>query len=790
MALSDELAALRGSAPASADASIDSPATGSGLSEEERKDQILAQFRQRLALSRSHRQEWREEARELYDLAAGRQWGPADLEKLEADDRPAVTFNVAGKYLDAVSGLQINNRQQIRFAPREPGDLQVNELLTGAVEWGRDLAQMQDDETDAFYDCILVGEGWMDALVDRDLEPNGVPCGFRVDPLEMFPDPNSRKRNYADARFSIRMKQVDPGEYREIYGKDDDESDDTQLSLVADIEDDEPLAVITDATQDYDGQVRPSMAILGKKRPVADYQWVEREDAVIVMSQGQPSRVYSKVEWAALEPRYRDAQIPVEVKPFKRRRFYRAMIAGGKVKQWGLSPDQTGFTHKAITGKRDRNKRCWYGIGRSILEPQKWTNKFFSTILYALMTNSKGGLLAEENAFKDARKAEEEWANPNSITWLKEGALQKGKVEPKPVAQYPQGLDRLLQFSLEALPQTSGLNLEIMGMADRVQAGVVEAQRKQSAMSIIAWAFDAMRRYYVEMGRTLGCFVRDYIPEGTLVQITSESGKQYVPLVKARLQMPFDVIVDEAPSSVNQQERVWAVLQQIIPQLLQAGMKIPKEVLDYSPLPSELQLAWKKVLTSSPEEDAANKKKLEEMLRQLSVENNKTEAEAGLARAKTQEIMAELQGPKADPNAQMSQDLMVERMKAMVAENVARLKSDRDAETKILIAQMGLESKERIAQLEAIIDARLEQARLRSDADSKEKVALISAAAKGGNEDDGEDPEEKPVSSREFSKVISDLTARLEKGSRKPKGYKVKRDKNGDMESIEMEWDD
>ena len=217
------------------------------------------------------------------------------------------------------------------------------------------------------------------------------------------------------------------------------------------------------------------------------------------------------------------------------------------------------------------------------MDPQRWVNKFFSTILYSLMTNAKGGLLAEEDAFTDARKAEAEWANPAAITWLRKGALSQGKVQDKAQAKYPEGMDRLMQFSMNAIPQVSGMNAELLGLAERVQAGVVEAQRKQSAMAVLAWAFDAMRRYYRSMGRQMGAYVRDYMSEGTLILVHGESGRQYVPLVKKQLAIVFDVVVDEAPTSVNQKERTWAVLETLIPQMLQAGMKMPKEILDYSP---------------------------------------------------------------------------------------------------------------------------------------------------------------------------------------------------------------
>ncbi|NIV38716.1 MAG: hypothetical protein GWN58_57650, partial [Anaerolineae bacterium] len=49
----------------------------------------------------------------------------------------------------------------------------------------------------------------------------------------------------------------------------------------------------------------------------------------------------------------------------------------------------------------------------------------------------------------------------------------------------------------------SGANLELLGMADKVQAGVLEAQRKQAGMTILSWAFDSLRAYRRAHGRVL-----------------------------------------------------------------------------------------------------------------------------------------------------------------------------------------------------------------------------------------------------------------------------------------------
>lgn len=711
----------------SADAST-SPSQETDLESQLDDDAVLATFRRRFRESQAHFADWRTEARSLYDLVAGRQWDDDALAKLKDEDRPAVTFNVAGKYMDSVQGLQINNRQDIKYAPREPGDVRSDELLTGTVTWGRDLSCMADDETDAFYDCILTGCGWMEGYIDKDLDSGGVPAGSRVDPLEVYPDPLSRQRNYQDGRYVIRVKWVDHLEYKETVG---DKESDSAIPDFASLEAEDPDGIhVIETPQDYQNDNPNRNAPSRKRRPIADYQWWQREDALRVTTQQFGNKEFSTDEWRAVEPLLIKAQVEYKTEKFRRKAYFRAIVAGATVVQNGRNPYQGGFTFHGITGKRDRNKRVWYGIGRTIQEPQMWVNKFFSTILYALMTNAKGGLMAEENTFKDARKAESEWSNPNSITWLKEGALQKGKIQPKPPAAYPQGLDRLMEFSLNALPQTSGLNTELLGLADRVQSGVLEAQRKQSAMAIIAWAFDAMRRYYRSMGRMLAVYVKDYVPEGTLIQVSGESGKQYVPLLKKQLSPNFDVIVDEAPTSVNMQERVWVVLQTIIPQMLQAGMAIPKEVLDYSPLPADLVQKWKEALAPDPKKQAISDQTVKATLEKLIAEVAKTNAGAALDTAKAHEIEQQLGGPQGDPQAEQKMELVKARMEGSTKQQIAAQKINRDANTKLTIAQMNTASDERMATLNAALDARLEKSQQELDAATRIAVAKISAASK------------------------------------------------------------
>ena len=115
-----------------------------------------------------HANDWQEEARDSYDLVAGHQWSEQDKRAMEDAMRPVVTFNRVGTFVDSVSGLEISNRQEVSYIPRELGDVGVNELLTSAANWSRDLCDAEDEETEAFIDLLISGMGWClsdDAMV-------------------------------------------------------------------------------------------------------------------------------------------------------------------------------------------------------------------------------------------------------------------------------------------------------------------------------------------------------------------------------------------------------------------------------------------------------------------------------------------------------------------------------------------------------------------------------------------------------------------------------------------------
>lgn len=601
---------------------------------------VQAEMQTRLKAAERFSQDWRDEAKELYDYEAGNQWSTEDENTLREQSRPMVTFNVMQKFLDAVCGLQINNRQEIRCYPRTTGKVRVSDIATGCIAWNRDLAHTDIEESDAAHDLLLTGMGWMEHFYDDEGRSQGHIAGERRDPIEMYWDPSARRKNLIDRKWQIRVRYVSPDDYKDLFGVDPVGSIDSAGTMTNEQGRIEHII----KPQDYDNNASGSAA-LGPKVAIADYQWccVHHYKVVTAVFYGQPSvEQFSLEEWRDIEPKMKQAGIPYQVQHQKQKAYYRAWVTGEGV-MGGIKTLPYGFTFQAITGKRERNTNLWYGLGRGIKDPQKWVNKFFSSILWQLAVNPKGGLLAEKDAFEDVAHAEDSWANPSAITLVTKNALRDGKVQPKPASQYPQGMDRLMQFSIEALPQVSGINAELLGMTDRQQPGIVEAQRKQGALAIVAWFFDALRRYYQEAGEVTLSMSRDLIADGRLIKIIGEDGAQYVNLFRDPLLQEFDVIVDEAPTSVNMQERVFAVLQQMVPLAATMGVKIPKKILDYVPLPAALQEEWKAELNPSPQQQEQQQMREQTMQRAANASIAKDESSAQLNQAKAQEAVVNAQ---------------------------------------------------------------------------------------------------------------------------------------------------
>lgn len=536
--------------------------------------------------------QWREESKESYNFPAGHQWNEDDIKKLTGEKRPVITFNWIAPMIDAVLGIEIDQRNEIKFQPREINDNALTDAINEEATYLRDSAFIDAEEAQIFEDVLICGMGWSETKIDYIDDLDGEFKQDRTDPFEMYWDTASRKRNLIDRRWQIRAKKFTLDEIKdnwpdkEFIGGEDDDRDVPET------------VTVLNSAERYTGEAISPLK-KEKRLTVLHAQWYEMV-SVYRVNDPMTGKImeFSKEDFM----KYKSVLEMTNTAFVKQRKkkYHQAFVVGDTLLESGLCPSQTRFSFTCATGKYDRLKNSWYGLVRAMKDPQRWSNKFFSEILDIINANAKGGLIVEEGTFVDSRKAEDDWAKTDSIVYVKTGAISQNKILPKPQSPYPQGLDRLMNFSVNAIRGVSGINLELLGQTPREQAGIVEQIRKKSAFSILAWIFESLRQYRKYAGMLTLEFIKEYIPVEQIQRVLSAELAPYAQMIKSLKPSMVDIVVSEAPTSDNNKMLVWSFLSQLLPFIMKAGIPVPPDILEYTPLPSTLIAKWKQMLMQAP----------------------------------------------------------------------------------------------------------------------------------------------------------------------------------------------
>jgi hypothetical protein len=754
---------------------LENEVPASGPSSDDDDANLLRKLKRWESQAKQHWSKWKEEARLSYDFVAGHQWSSDDKAALLDQMRQPVTFNRIAPMVDAVTGAEILNRQEVTYSPRKQGAVEVNEIITAADQWARDLADTEDEESDAFADVVITGLGYTETIMSYAEDVEGRIQDDRIDPLEMLSDPQAKKRCLADSRFFIRSRWRDKADLPEAWRKKLRDAPEAGAGVSDHV--DEMGQGHSGPRDDYDRDDARQWSDYSKDKRmvwIRHFQWIEKETVYRISDEmtGEAITVDRKKLRAISQMFIANKLRPPEYVKVDRNIYRQAVLSGDSFLMQERI-EAGGFTFKAITGKRDRNKNTFYGVVRAMLDPQQWGNKFFVQVLHILNTAAKGGLMYEAGSFINPRKALDDWSRPDAAIELQRGALtgQKAAVQERQPAVFPVGLDKMMEFALNNLPQTSGINLEMLGLVEREQAGVLEAHRKKAGYAILAVFFDSLRRYRKMKGRVRLYFIQHYISDGRLIKIKGkDSTMQYVPLVKQDDTATYDVIVDEAPMSPNQKEMTWQMMQAMIPMLMKVG-GIPPEIwqimLEYSPLPSSVSTRINSVISEAQQQPPPPDPDIEKA--KIQAQGKQAELQQ---RAEADKQKAQIDLMKADAEAKLEREKMaaeIEVEKAKLAIEVEKTRHQLAADQQKHTMQMEHDRQKFALTQEQNRDAlQFEDARHQRES-AHERESMLREDAR----------ESKRIESEH--KLKTDTAAAQKKGPRK---ISIKRDVKGRMSEI------
>lgn len=671
------------------------------------------EIQNRYKSAREHASKWREQARECYEFYSGRHWREEDIAKLNAEGRPPIVFNRAAVLIDAVLGYETNNRMETRYIPRTMGDAGVNELLTGGADYFRDQCDAEYHESDAFRDSMICGMGWTGDRISDETNPEFDLIRERVDPFEMLWDPSAKEPNLADARFLFRKKMFDREEVKVMFPNWDGETGNVDW-IGEDEFDDAADPNNSDPRQAY--KTGDNESNTKRDIPVIEYQWRDYKMVHLVA----PPDGSKPIEITAEQFKAKKAEIEAlglkhtTKKKAEYRRIF--MVAGKTIKEDVVCPH--GFTYHCVTGKRDRNKSFWLGVMAALLDPQKWSNKWLSQILHVLNTSAKPGYDVEKSAIEDMSKFQENAAKPGAVNVFTDGALQNGRATYRQPAPMPTGHEKLLEYANKSFHDVSGINLELLGMADREQAGVLEYQRKQSAVTLLAPLFDSLRRYRKMAGRTWLYLMTHYMSDGRLVRITQDDREMSIPFdPKWREEdvARYDVIVDQSATAPNQKEATWAVMQNLLPVIKEM---VPPNVmtllLEYSPMPESLVQKIKKTIQETPPPPNPEQQKLEIEKQKLQMQMEAKKAEIGM-KMEIAKLDAQIELGKAQ------QEMEIEKKKAENDLQIQMIKADNE----IKLSQYKAAQQAQLAEMQGMQQMAMDERRFGFEArQSEQQMAL------------------------------------------------------------------
>lgn len=562
---------------------------------------LLDWIRREINMAQSHVDRFRKEytrARRFYD---GKHLTKEDLQQLRDDARPDNVFNSAQKFVRFITGIERVAPEALIFSPIDENDQTqqaLGEFTTRSYDWAIAKASGDYERSIAFEDLIIGGMGWEDYSIEFGRDPRGLPAAARFSPLEAL-FPQTDRQNLENARWRAREMYIDKDEALARWPDDKfvinmalrtgdaqnrPEASDTIVYTV-------PYTRTEPISESQNSDPKQN------KLQVLQFEWYDNEPGYYFYDPLERNDTWMNEKDFFVYRRKLRSYLDNDITDYVKRssKQYKRIFLLNRRHQLGEVIKLKRFHLNCMTGSYEAEEKIWIGYFRLLIDPSRFANKFFNQLLEIVGRSAKGGgFLYEKGSFSPNQITDfiNNYAKPGTSHETNVGAITGRKIMPKPEGQLPTATMGLLQFSVQAMQDITGISPEQYGAGQSANVpNVTLRQKSKSSLLLLAKEFDALSRYRIEEGHII-LDLLETLSDDRLIRIGGHADGQVVKLIHEPFMAEYDLSLDETERDPNIRKMYEENVIQLAPTLIRMQLFLP-ELLDYMRLPFRFKKALK-----------------------------------------------------------------------------------------------------------------------------------------------------------------------------------------------------
>ena len=451
---------------------------------------------------------------------AGDQWDKADIAKLNAVRRPALTINKIISTVGNVMGEQIFKRAETSFRPRSGAPEEIANILTKVYRQISDNNQLDWKRSDMFADGIITSRGFLDVRLDYNDAMQGEVRIDNINSKNVIIDPDGEDYDPDTWSEVFTTKWVTADDIAVMYGKADAELLRNRDSMFSPYGYDSILTG-RDRFGDrinpmYSGDFDFTSVQRNIRQIERQYRVLDRQKHFVDPRTGDMRPIPEEFDRNKIAFFVDNYGLNVTSKLVRRIKW---TVIADNVK---LHDDWSPYKHFTVVPYFPYfRKGNTIGLVENLLGSQELLNKVSSQELHVVNTTANSGWKVKAGALSNmtVEELEEKGAQTGLVIEVNGALDDVEKISPN---QVPQGLDRISYKAEEHIKTISGVSDSMQGF-DREDVAAKAIQAKQQAGSTnLAKPLDSLTRSDFILARNVLDLVQEFYTEERLMTIVHD----------------------------------------------------------------------------------------------------------------------------------------------------------------------------------------------------------------------------------------------------------------------------